>query len=260
MNTTQAVRISTSDTLRLAGIWHFPKNKTKKAVILAHGITVDKDEDGVFIKLANSLEKAGFAVMRFDFRGHGESDGKSIDMTVSGEMLDLEAVMAYVRKQGYLDVGLLGASFGGGSSTLYASEHQKDIACLCLWNPVLNYDHTFLNPTLPWIKAKKAHMQKDIHEKGWTTLGSRKFVIGKVLFDEMAKYKPYDALQIIKLPTAIIHGTRDTKVPYEDSKKYVSSLQSGSLITIEDAEHGFHEPKERAKAIDATVGFFVSNL
>jgi len=254
------ITCKTKDGLLLTGIWHVPTNKSSKVIILAHGITVDKDEGGVFIKLANVLQQNGYAVFRFDFRGHGESEGKSIDLTVMGEVADLVAALNEVKNKGYNKIGLLGASFGGGSSVFFALDYQQDIKCLCLWNPVLNYDHTFLNPTLPWLKDKKGHMMKDIKEKGWTTLGSRKYVIGKSLFDDMAKIQPYIALKSIKIPTVIIHGTNDTKVPYEDSKEYVTLLIRGKLLTIENSEHGFHETGETDKAINATVEFFQANL
>jgi pimeloyl-ACP methyl ester carboxylesterase len=262
----------TKDGLTLTGIWDLPTGGTNKAVVLAHGITVDKDEGGVFVKLAEALVQKGFAVFRFDFRGHGESGGKSIELTVSGEILDLEAAMSEVKAsgnrkefqeyigKGFDEIGLLGASFGGGSSTLYTSKHQKEIKCLCLWNPVLNYEHTFLNPTVPLIREKKEHMAKDFIEKGWTAMGSRKFVVGKILFEDMAKYEPFKTLKDIHIPALIVHGAKDTKVPYEDSVEYVKFLPEGKLVSLEDSEHGFHQPWETEKAIKATVEFFQKAL
>jgi uncharacterized protein len=244
----------------LSGVWHLPKDKTTKAIVLAHGITVDKDENGVFIELANALEQNGYAVFRFDFRGHGESEGKSVDMTIEGEIADLEAAFAEVKSKGYEKIGLLGASFGGGSSVLYTSKHKKEIKCLCLWNPVLNYEHTFLNPTLPWIRSRKEHVKKDIREKGWTTLGSENYILGEALFKEMARLIPYQALSSINIPTIIIHGTKDSTVPYEDSRDYVGHLPNGKLITIEGAAHGFHNLGETEKAIEATINFFLKSL
>jgi len=254
------ITFQSQDGLTLVGVWHMPKMKTSTAIILAHGITVDKDEDGIFIKLAQTLEKNGYAVFRFDFRGHGESEGKSIDLTIAGEILDLKAAVQEVKNEGYTEIGLLGASFGGGSAALYAASNQDDIRCLCLWNPSLNYDHTFLHPTLPWIRERKKHMAKDLAEQGWTTLGSRKYVIGKQLFDEMAQLQPFSAFANITIPTMILHGDKDAHVPYEDSKEYVTALPQGELVTIIDAEHGFHEVGETDQAIDATLHFFHTNL
>lgn len=245
------------DGLRLVGIWNIPKSNTLKAIILVHGITVDKDEDGIFIELAELLKENGYAVFRFDFRGHGESEGRSVDMTIAGELLDLDAAVMEVKSKGYKKIGLLAASFGGSIAALYVAQNQEKIRCLCLWNPCLNYDHCFLNPFLPWLRNKIGSMRKDFKEKGWTTLGSRKFKIGKQLFDEMEQLFPYKVVSKINIPTIIIHGDQDTYVPYKDSKKYLKYLKEGELVTIKGGEHGFHDIKKHTEtANQATLTFF----
>lgn len=60
-------------------------------VILMHGIFSSKD----FIpmpQLAKGLAKAGIASIRFDFEGHGKSDGRKQDMTIEKEITDARAV------------------------------------------------------------------------------------------------------------------------------------------------------------------------
>lgn len=246
------------DGTKLVGAWHFPRKPTKKAVVLAHGITVNKDEDGIFIDQAELLKNKGFAVLRFDFRGHGESGGVSIEMTINGEINDLAAAVNEVENRGFGKTGLLGASFGGGIASLYTAKNQDKIKCLCLWNPVLDYDHVLLNPITPWLSSKIQQMKKDLEKKGWTELGERKFKIGKALVEEMERTFPYRAMKKIKIPTIIIHGDRDTYVPYEDSKKYLQNLKGPSkLITIKGAEHGFHDVKKHAQiALRETLRFF----
>lgn len=243
------------DGTKLCGVWHILANKTQKAIVLAHGITADKDESGTFIELAELLKDNGFAVFRFDFRGSGESGGKSVDMTIKGEMDDLAGAVDEVKKKGYAHIGLLGASFGGAVAILYSSKHQGELKCLCLWNPVLDYDHCFLNAITDWVKDKVGHMRKDFEEKGWTTLGSAKFAIGKQLFDEMEKLYPYLELKKIKIPVVILHGTEDKHVPYEDSKQYSEGV--AELVTITGASHGFHEKgRIQQEAFRSTLAFF----
>lgn len=250
----------TKNNLKLAGIWHLPKKKTQKAIILAHGITVNKDENGIFINLATKLQEKGYAVFRFDFQGHGESDGKSIDMTIDSEIADLTSAINIVLKEGYKQIGLLGASFGGGISILFTEKNLNILTCLCLWNPVQNYDHSFLNPTSPWILAQKGHIIKDFQKKGWSTLGSRKMIIGKGLYESMSKYFPYIAMKNITLPTLILHGDKDTKVPIEESRTYVKNLKNGKLIEFPNSEHGFHVQPFYDQAIKYTVKFFKTYL
>jgi alpha/beta superfamily hydrolase len=251
----------TSDNLSLCGIWHIPEKETKKIVILAHGITADKDEGGIFTELAEMLEKANVAVFRFDFRGHGESEGKSIDMTIKGELLDLHAAIHEVGKHEFESVGLLGASFGGGIATLFAGDFQTQIKALCLWNPCLNYDHSVINPPFPEMAEINEKRKKEIREQGWTTRRKNKFVTGKALYDEMASTYPFEFLQHIIIPTCIIHGTNDDSVPFEDSKEYSSSLMDGEFISIEGGTHGFQNPqKQREEVLQKTVKFFLRNL
>jgi len=255
------IYFKSKDGIKLCGIWNMPVKNTNKAVILAHGITVDKNEDGVFTGLAKLLSDHGYAVLRFDFRGHGESQGQSIDMTIKGEILDIEAVVKTANNTGYSDIGLVGASFGGGVAALYTVKYPKAIKCLCLWNPCLDYNHCFLNPTLPWLIKKKDMMKEDLERQGWTTLGSRKFILGKKLFSEMAKLHPNKEIKKIKKPLVIIHGDKDTYVPYNDSKQSLKNIFNGRLVTIKNGEHGFHEPKKHATiANKETLRFFQKYL
>ncbi len=249
------------DRLKLCGVWHIPEKPTTKVIVLAHGLTVDKDEEGIFVDLAELLKENSYAVFRLDFRGHGESEGESIDTTISGEVSDVDDSIKLVETEGYKNIGLLGASVGGGIAALYSAENQKNLKCLCLWNPSLNYDHTFLNPITPWLKNRRLQMMEDLKNKGWTTVGSRKKVYGKKFFEEMTQFYPYKALLKITIPTVIIHGTNDKYVPYEDAKNYVKNLKNGTLITIKDGEHGFQDrPEDRKIATSETLKFFLQYL
>lgn len=248
----------TKDGIKLCGILETPKEKEDKVIILAHGLTVDKDEDGVFTNLSKKLCQNGFAVFRFDFRGRGESSGKQQDMTISNELIDLEFAFKLMLKD-FEKIGLVGASFGGGIATLYAAKNSN-VKSLCLWNPVLNFDHTIFRPFLPWLKGKINSMLSDVKTKGWTTFKGSGYKLGIKLFVEMRKCKPFTFLDKIQIPTLIIHGTKDTKVPYDDSLNYSKNLINGRLITIKNAEHGFHQKWEAKIAIKETSEFFLKNL
>jgi len=245
------------DGTKLKGIWHVPAKPTSKVIILAHGITVTKDEDGIFITLAARLADEGYAVFRFDFRGHGESGGDSVDMTIAGELQDLQAAFDVVRNQGYTKIGLLGASFGGGIAALFKSENNNVLTCLGLWNPCLNYDHCFLHPETDWLRDQSSRLHSEIATQGWTTIGSRKFKVGKALFEEMEHVYPYEALKKITIPTIVVHGDHDTYVPFSDSVQYINNLpKSSELVIIEGSEHGFHDDGAGNQAIESTLQFF----
>ena len=89
-------------------------------VILMHGIFSSKDYIPM-TQLAKGLAKAGIASVRFDFNGHGKSEGRMQDMTIEKELADAQAIWNYVRSLPYVDgIGLLGHSQGGVVASMTA--------------------------------------------------------------------------------------------------------------------------------------------
>lgn len=249
------------DGLKLCGILSIPKLKTQKCVVLCHGITVDKEEEGVFTDLAQKLCSAGFAVFRFDFRGHGESEGNSVDVTIKGEAEDLKATVKYLKSKGLNKFGILAASFAGGAVSLFASSRPEEVQALILWNAGIDYSSK-ITPVTLWGKK---YFGKQAFERagkfGFTEIGSRKFKIGKRLLDEFKILKPWKNLAEINIPILFIHGDKDSYIPYSDSVKYSKLFKNAKLITIYGAEHGFHDNPEHAEEADkVTVEFFLKNI
>lgn len=72
-------------------------------------------------QLAKGLAKAGIASIRFDFDGHGRSEGRMQDMTIANELADADAIWEYVHSLPYVtSVGILGHSQGGVIASMTA--------------------------------------------------------------------------------------------------------------------------------------------
>ncbi len=241
---------------KIVAILHTPEKKNNAGIILAHGLTVNKDEDGVFVNLAKELVNNGYTVLRFDFRGHGESDLKSKDFTVTTEIEDIAASVNFMKNSGFNKVGLLGASFGGGTSAMFVGKNPKAVNCLILWNPLLDYNEVF-NPQLPWsVKNFSPQNFRLLETQGYFELHGR-FEVGKKLFEEMRKMHPWKYFEKIDCPTLIVHGSRDSYISYQNARKYSSLLKGLSKFeTIENAEHGFQKSVEQKRAIELTLQWF----
>jgi alpha-beta hydrolase superfamily lysophospholipase len=70
--------VRTSDGLYLSGTLVLP-DSAWQAVVLVHGGGVTRKEGGFFTRLAAGLAEADIASLRFDLRGHGESEGRQED-------------------------------------------------------------------------------------------------------------------------------------------------------------------------------------
>ncbi len=257
----EKVFFQTSDGLKLCGILSTSKNPTQACIVLCHGITVDKEEDGIFTDLAKKLADTGFAVFRFDFRGHGESEGNSVDMTVKGEVKDLEEAVKFLQQKGYKEFGILGASFAGGAVSLFTSEYPGLVKALVFWNPVIDYE-SLRNPTTEWTKKYWGKGVFDRVERfGFTEIGSRRFKVGRKLINEIKTLKPWSELLKTDIPVLFVHGDKDSYVPIKDSIKYSSLIKNAKLEIIHGAEHGFHDDPKHAEQVDKiTIEFFTKYL
>jgi esterase/lipase len=255
------MKIRTEDNFTLDA--EFNNVNSHKGIIFAHGMTVDRDDEGIFVRAESKLNKIGFSTMRFDFRAHGKSQGDSVkDFTISGEIKDLNAVVNYFNNQGVRNIGLAGASFGGSISALYASKYPKKLAALFLANPCLNYEKCFIKPTTIWAKKYFKNVLKRINEDGSVKIGSQKFQLGHQLFDEMKHYNPCRELNKFKNPLFIVHGDKDSKVNFNDVVNCFKSLSKGDkeLRILHGAEHGFHNEPFETQVEKMIVNFFKDKL
>jgi pimeloyl-ACP methyl ester carboxylesterase len=220
--------ITTSDGLRLESAWH-PGGE--EVAVLAHGITADLTEQGLFVTLADSLVAAGFSVLRFSFRGHGGSDGAPREMTIAGERLDLRAAVESVGRP----VSVVASSFGAVSATLSAGE--LPLRSMVLWQPVLDLRRTFLAPEL--LRARKLYGNKEsLRDKGFLDIEGR-FELGARLFEEFAELDPLAAFLAGDVPALVVHGDADEHISHDIARDAAASRPNTTWCSVEGAGHGF---------------------
>jgi uncharacterized protein len=105
---------------RMAGVLHLPAGRGRApAVLMLHGFTGHKVETHrLFVRTARQLAASGLIVLRFDFRGSGDSEGEFEEMTIRGEVEDALNALAFLREQRRVDtarvrIGLLDWMFDG---------------------------------------------------------------------------------------------------------------------------------------------------
>ena len=101
------------DGLTLVGDREEPFGEIYDMAILMHGFTANRNTN-LLREIADNLRDENVASVRFDFNGHGESDGKFEDMTVVNEIADAKAILDYVRTDPHVrNIFLIGHSQGG---------------------------------------------------------------------------------------------------------------------------------------------------
>ena len=213
------LEVTAPDGIELDAVIHPPASGTSRGtVVQAHGITVDKDEGGMFVRLAEQLADEGLTAVRFSYRGHGMSGGEQRGVTIAGEMLDLQSVIEAATEIAPGPVSLVAASFGAVSACLSLRLLAKRVANLVLWNPVLDLEHTFLSPELPWGQDNfGADGRRAVREQGYLLIDGE-FQLGRVMWEEFHHYRPANAFAADRTPALVVHGDRDTYVSFDIAK------------------------------------------
>lgn len=229
-------------------------DKTDKIVIMCHGIRGNKDECGAFIKLSEKLLKIGYSSFRFDFNGHGESDGLDKDMTITKEISDLETTVNMLQEKGYKEIVLLGGSFGAGIVSLFPFKKYNNVKAIVLWYGCLDYDYARFGNLFTEENMKQAEKNGYYISKSMNT--GEEFKFGLELFKETYQYKPYESLKECNLPILFVHGDKDSALPFKLSETVSKQCSNSIFKLIKNGEHTFMNSNTAInEAIDVTINF-----
>ena len=124
---------NTKEKIDLAGTITLPKESKKSAVVILIAGSGPNDRDETifahkpFWVLADHLTRQGIAVLRYDKRGVGESEGEYFIATTKDFADDVEAAISYLKTRQDIDtmnIGLIGHSEGGIIAPMVASRNS----------------------------------------------------------------------------------------------------------------------------------------
>jgi len=132
--------------LKMVATFTYPKDVEKApVVVMFHGFTGQRNEmdivggiETMYGRTARIFAEQGYASLRIDFIGSGESDGKWENTTVSGQISDALAAIEYVKTLDRVDadrIALLGLSQGGTVAACTAGR-SEDVDAVILWSAV----------------------------------------------------------------------------------------------------------------------------
>ncbi len=119
-----------TDSLHLKGTFSYPESKKKLPAIIIISGTGKQDRDGTFAQhkpfaeIAQRLNQNGYAVLRMDDRGVGQSEGIYEEATTQDFYNDVKAEIEWLKKQHAIDkkkIGVIGHSEGGAVAFMLAA-------------------------------------------------------------------------------------------------------------------------------------------
>lgn len=164
----------------LRGILHWPTNEGSTCgLVMCHPFGEErKSAARVMVRAARGFCHAGFHVLRFDYRGTGESDGDIATARLTQWVEDIRQARQHVRlRTGIRQVGVLGVRFAATLATLL-SDSDGPLPFLVLWAPLWS-GRSCLNECLRHLSATRlvvdGHSSKQVDtfasNGAWLDLG-----------------------------------------------------------------------------------------
>lgn len=223
---------------KLQGQIDRPLIKADKApvALVFHGLTGYRTEPHLNA-LADSLQAQGVAVIRFDFNGHGESEGLFSRMTLFNELEDAHCMYEYVASLPWVDakrISLAGHSQGGLEAGLLAGQlGAGKVHKLLLLAPAACI-HTMAREGSMFGYDMGAALPDSLLFWGGRYLG-------KAYLQSALDCDVYGVTSQYEGPVRIIQGLNDTPGLIKDAKRYQDYLPQVEYIALEGLSHCYPE-------------------
>ena len=213
----------------LSGVLHLPDETARGSVLLAHCFTCSKDLHTI-TRLARSLADRGYAALRFDFTGLGESEGSFEETTVSHDVRDLVSAASTLIQRGYGPCAMVGHSLGG-AATVLAAERIKTVRSVAVVGAPSSPTH---------VRHLLADGEDRIRAEGsaLVDIGGRPFPIGASFLEDLDTHDQATAVAELGRPLLVVHAVDDMVVPISEGEQtFSAAVQPKAFIPLLDTDH-----------------------
>lgn len=209
-------------------------------VVFCHGFNGTKDGP-LFELVADTLQAHGIASIRFDFNGHGESEGEFKDMTVPNEIIDAKKVVEYVRDLSYVsDLAIVGHSQGGVVASMTAGELSAELGEPAFRTVVLMAPAAVLRDDA--IRGSVMGTTFDPFDPGeYVEMWGGALKLGGNYIRAAFSLPIYETAAKYQGPALIIHGNGDRVVPYTYGERFHQIWPKSELVIQEYFDHGYSQ-------------------
>lgn len=270
----QLSRVRTTDGLNLHLTLWLPDETPQALVLLVHGLA---EHAGRYQHVAARLTAAGFAIYAPDHRTHGRSEGQPrVYITDFHQAAaDLLPVLELAqREQPGLPAFIYGHSMGAFLSTLFALEHQDQLAGFVSSGSPLLIDTVVspllvtaagvlaaLVPRLPVVDLQLKLISRDpavvqaYMADPYCAPGKVKARMGYAYLQALRPVR--ERLGELRLPLLILHGTDDHIAPPSGSQLLYDKAASPdkTLKLYPGLYHEIHNEPEQAQVLEEIVSW-----
>ena len=130
----------------LFGFLHRPRADIRGGIVLCHAFAEEKLwSHRVYVTFAREAAAAGYAVLRFDMRGEGDSSREFEDTTIETRIEDAVRAVQELKNKvtGLPCVTLLGHRLSGSIAAAAAVHERNLVDRLAIWDPIVDGEEYF---------------------------------------------------------------------------------------------------------------------
>lgn len=212
------------------------------AVVFYHGMVSKRKPR--YVKRARELAMRGIAILTFDFRGCGESDGKLGELSLSDWHQDALLAFDYLSELNFVDnerIGISGKSFGGYMAALVCA--KRNIKSIVIQAPGL-YDDLWFDQKFSWDDV---FMQKRKDYRNSPRALDNKAIV---------------AIKQFNNPLLVIGSELDDICPKHTLEGYFNASPSEhkKLVWIKNADHALTDEKWNKEYTNLMADWFAKTL
>ena len=200
----------------------------------------------------------GRAMTRFDYSGHGESEGDFIDGTVGRWLEEGMAVFDACCRGPQV---VIGSSMGGWLALLLARELARraqadpSLASLVLIAPAVDFTEELMWKRFP------PEVKREIEQTGvWarpSQYSDQPYLITRGLIEEGRSHLLLENMIETGCPVRILQGVQDPDVPWQHAVELSSRFAQDDVVLtlVKDGDHRLSRPEDIERLIAAVAEF-----
>lgn len=228
---TETITIATTRGHTLSGSLELPEGDVRGAALYAHCFTCTKQSRAA-VAITRALARHGFACLRFDFTGLGESGGEFGEAGFENDVADVAAAARALAERHPGRMLLVGHSLGGAAVLDAVDDIGEDrIAAVATIGAPADVPHVLGN-----IKGDLAAIERE--GQGPVTIGGRPFNLESEFLERTRCADLLGAVRKLRVPLMICHSPTDDVVGVENaSLLFEAAKHPKSFLSLGRADH-----------------------
>lgn len=185
-------------------------------------------------ELDRRCRESGRACLRFDFRGHGRSEGRFEDATIGGWIEDALAALDGLTQGPQV---LVGSSMGAWIMLRVALARPGRVCGLVGIAAAPDFTEESMIPALSAPERQQLETTGEIRRPG--AYGPEPFIVTRKLLEEAREHLLLRGAIPLDRPVRLVHGQQDPDIPWQTSLRLAERLTAADvrITLIKDGDH-----------------------